>query len=69
MTGDEKLLSDCKPMNAVTVTVANGDALTAAAIRSASFPGVQKTMTLTGVLFVSGLHKNLICVPKLIEKR
>jgi hypothetical protein len=58
MTGDEKLLSDCKPMKAVTVTVANGDRLTAATIGSAILPGVQGTFT----------HKNLISVPKLIEK-
>ena len=56
MTGDEKLLSDCKPMKAVTVTVANGDRLTAATIGSAILPGVQGTFT----------HKNLISVPKLI---
>ena len=50
MTGDEKLLSECKPMKAVTVTVANGDRLTAASIGSATFPGVQGTETITGAL-------------------
>jgi hypothetical protein len=37
MTEDEKLLYDCKPMKEVTVTVANGDRLAAAAIGSAIF--------------------------------
>jgi len=41
--------------------------LTAAAIGSATFPGVQGTAILTGVLYVPGLHKNLISVPKLIS--
>jgi len=68
MTRDENLLSNCKPMKAVTVTVANVDRLTAAAIGSATFPGVQGTVTPTGLLYVPGLHKNLIFVPKLIEK-
>ena len=68
MTGNEKLLSYCKPMTAVTVTVANGDRLTAAAFGSATSPGVQGTVTLTGVVFLPGLHKNLVSVPKLIEK-
>ena len=67
-TGDEKLLSDLKPMKAVAMTVARGDRLTAAAIESASFPGVQGTVTLTGILLVPGLHKNLISVPKLMRK-
>ena len=55
-------------MKAVTVTVANGDRLTAASIGSATFPGVQGTETITGALKVHGLHKNQISVPKLIEK-
>ena len=37
MTEDEKLPSDCKPMKAVTVTVINGDRLTAASIGSVTF--------------------------------
>jgi len=68
MTGDEKLLSDYKPMEAVTVTVANGDRLNAAAMGSTSSPGVQGIVTLTGVLYHPGLHRNLIFVPKLFEK-
>jgi len=40
MTRDEKHLSDCKPMKAVTVTLANGDRLTAALIRCATFSSV-----------------------------
>ena len=50
MTGDEKLLSDCKPLRTVTVTVANGDRVTVTAIGSAIFPGLQGTVTLTEVL-------------------
>jgi hypothetical protein len=64
MTGDEKLLSDCKPLRTVTVTVANGDRVTATAIGSAIFPGLQGTVTLTEVLYVPGLHKNLISDPE-----
>ena len=30
ITGDEKMLSDCKPMKEITVTLANGDRPTAA---------------------------------------
>jgi hypothetical protein len=67
MTGDQKQLSDYKPMKAVTVTVMNGDRLTAAAIGSDISPGVQGTLTLTRVLYIPGLHKNLISLPKLIE--
>jgi len=68
MTGDEKLLSDWKPMKAVTMTKANGDRLTATAIGSAFSPGGQETATLAGVVYAPGLHKNMISVPKLIEK-
>ena len=52
----------------VTVTVANGDRLTADSIGSASFSGMQGAVTFTVVLYVPGLHKNLISDPKLIEK-
>jgi hypothetical protein len=54
-------------MKAVTVTVASGDRLTAA-IGSATFPAVQGTVSLTGKVYVPGLHKNLMSAPKLIEK-
>ena len=66
VTGYEKPLSHCKPMKAVTV--ANSDRLTTAAIGSAPFPGMQGTVALTGVLYVPGLHENLVSVPKSIEK-
>jgi len=69
MTGGEKLLCDWEPMKAVTVTVTVGDRFTDAAIGSATFSGMQGTVTFTGVLFVPGQYKNLISVPKLIEKR
>jgi hypothetical protein len=55
-------------MKVVTVILENCDTLTAPAIGSAIFPGVQRTVTLTGVLNVPGLYKNLIFVPNLIEK-
>ena len=53
----------------VTVTVANGDRLTAASIRFVTFSGVQGTVTFSRVSCVPGIHKNLISVPKLIEKK
>jgi methyl coenzyme M reductase subunit D len=45
MTGDEKLLSDCEEMKAVTVTVVNGDRLTAVSIGPATLSTVQGTLT------------------------
>ena len=50
MTGDEKLLSHCEPMKAVTVTVASSDRLTAASVRSGT--GVKESVMFTEALYV-----------------
>jgi len=60
MRGEEKFLSNCETMKAVTVTVTNDDRLPATSTGSPTFHGVQGTVYFTRLLYVPRLHKSLI---------
>ena len=67
MTGMKSLLKDYK-VATTTVTVSNGDILSAKRVGNISFKTEHGYVTFRGVLHVPGLDRNLISVPQLTSK-
>jgi hypothetical protein len=68
MTGIKSLLKDYKEVATTTVTVANGDILSAKGVGNSSFKTEHGYVTFIGILHVSGLDQNFSSVPPLTSK-
>jgi len=68
LTGIKSLLKDYKEVATTTVTLENGDILSAKGVGNISFKTEHGYVTFTGALHVPGLDRNLISIPELTSK-